>query len=100
MHHFITPRYLALLGASGVQVPVEHLLQHVGEQTGDDDDDHGEPDGAAGQQLDEDKIHVLRLDEGPAGHREGTGIDKAHKYAHRTIHTHSHANTIRYTSTF
>lgn len=59
--------YLRLLGAGGLEVPVEHLLDDVREKAGDDDDDDCEPDRAAGQQLDEDKVHVLGVKERPGG---------------------------------
>ena len=75
--------YLGLLGASGLQVAVEHLLDDVGEQAGDDDDDDGEPGRAAGEQLDEDKVHVLGVEEGPGGGgvrgQEGSGVTQPHK---------------------
>lgn len=48
-------------------MPVEHLLDDVREKAGDDDDDDCEPDRAAGQQLDEDKVHVLGVKERPGG---------------------------------
>lgn len=56
---------LRLLCASGLDVPVKHFLDDVGEQAGGDDDDDGEPGRATGQQLDKDKIHVLRVEEWP-----------------------------------
>lgn len=56
---------LRLLGAGGLEVPVEHLLDDVREKAGDDDDDDCEPGRAAGQQLDEDKVHVLGVEERP-----------------------------------
>lgn len=62
-------RYLTLLGPGGLQVPVEDLLQHVGGEARDDDDDDGEPGRAAGQQLHEDEVHVLGVEEGPGGTR-------------------------------
>ena len=59
--------YLRLLGAGGLEVPVAHLLDDVREKSGHDDDDDGEPGRAAGQQLDEDKVHVLGVEERPGG---------------------------------
>lgn len=46
---------------------VEDLLHHFRKQAGEDDDDDGKPGRAAGQQLDEDKVHVLGVQERPAG---------------------------------
>lgn len=54
---------------------VEDLLHHVREQASDDDDDDGEPRRTAGQQLHEDKVHVLCVEEGPGEERR--------QYAHR-----------------
>lgn len=50
-----------------MEVSVEHFLDDIGEQAGDDDDDDGEPGRATGQQLDKHKIHVLRVEEWPVG---------------------------------
>lgn len=65
---------LRLLCASGLDVPVKHFLDDVGEQAGDDDDDDGEPGRATGQQLDKDKIHVLRVEEWPVEKGEKNAI--------------------------
>lgn len=46
---------------------VEDLLHHIRKQAGDDNDDDGKPGRAAGQQLHEDKVHVLCVEEGPGG---------------------------------
>lgn len=48
---------------------VEDLLHHIGEEAGDDNDDDGKPGRAARQQLDEDKVHVLGVEEGPGGQK-------------------------------
>lgn len=52
---------------------VKDLLDHIGKQAGDDDDDDGEPGRAAGQQLNEHKVHVLGVKEGPAGGEQHKG---------------------------
>lgn len=46
---------------------VEDLLHHIRKQAGDDNDDDGKPGRTAGQQLHEDKIHVLCVEERPGG---------------------------------
>lgn len=48
---------------------VEDLLHHIREQASDDDDDDGKPRWTAGQQLHEDKVHVLCVEEGPGEKR-------------------------------
>lgn len=48
-------------------MPIDHLLDDVGEKAGDEDDDDGEPGRAAGEQLDKDKVHVLGVEERPGG---------------------------------
>lgn len=65
-----TDTYLTLLRAGGLQVSVENLLHHIRKEAGDDDDDDGEPGRTAGQQLDEHKVHVLGVEEGPGGRQE------------------------------
>lgn len=46
-------------------MPVQHFLDDIRKQAGDDDDEDGEPGRATGQQLNKDKIHVLRVEKWP-----------------------------------
>lgn len=55
---------------------VEDLLHHIRKEAGDDDDYDGEPGRTAGQQLDKDEVHVLGVQEWPAGSSNNTVVKK------------------------
>lgn len=48
-------------------MPIENLLEDIGEQAARHDDDDGEPGRATRQQLDKNEVHVLRVEERPMG---------------------------------
>ncbi len=59
--------HLRFLRAGRLQVPVEDFLDDIWKQAGDDDDEDGKPGRAAGQQLNKDEVHVLRVKKRPNG---------------------------------
>ncbi len=59
--------HLRFLRTGRLQVPVEDFLDDIWKQAGDDDDEDGKPGRAAGQQLNKDEVHVLRVKKRPNG---------------------------------